>query len=233
MLLGLYKGVWGHYRTGVQKSSALLLLANQRLGRGNRIAFYVHIVHKHRKAKICLSWCLIKVLNDDMGEKNHIPWFCSVHSNLLLLREINTGSQIGVRNKHCESLSHSRWEIGYVKCRVSCWQHVQVAIPCGSPLWKVNLEEKWVYKRGLKGTTHIFSPPEVTAPVHLAIRVCLCLFIRKRILHGCGYEQADLLKSEITWIKIWPILLGKKRLLLSFVISWPCLWSQEGCSRLS
>lgn len=37
------------------------------------------------------------------------------------------------------------------------------------------------------------------------------------MLHGCGYEQADLLKSEI---KIWFIVLGKKRLLLSFVISW-------------
>lgn len=68
MLLGLYKGMWDHYRTGVQKSSALLL-ANQRLGRGNRIALYMYIGHKQRKAKICLSWCLIKVLNDDIGKK--------------------------------------------------------------------------------------------------------------------------------------------------------------------
>lgn len=84
----------------------------------------------------------------------------------------------------------------YVKCRVSCWSHVQVAIPhvallCEKWIYK----KKWVYKRGLKGTTHIFSPA-ITASVHLAIRECLCLFIRKRMSHGCGYEQADLLKSE-------------------------------------
>lgn len=57
---------------------------------------------------------------------------------------------------------------------------------------KVSLQER------IEGNHTHFSPLEVTAPVHLAIRVCLCLFIRKRILHGCGYEQADLLKSEIT-----------------------------------
>lgn len=59
-----YKGMWG---IGVQKSS--VCSPNQRLGRGNRIALYMCIGHKHRKAKIYLSWCLIKLLNDDTGGK--------------------------------------------------------------------------------------------------------------------------------------------------------------------
>lgn len=89
--------------------------------------------------------------------KNCIPWFCSVCWNLLLLREINTGSQIGVRNKHCESLSHSGWEIN-AECVVDSmhrWQFpTWLSFVKGEFTKKVSLLER------IEGDHTLFFPPQ-------------------------------------------------------------------------
>lgn len=83
---------------------------------------------------------------------------------------------------------------------------------------KASLQER------IEGNHTHFFPPAITAPVHSAIRECLCLFIRKRISHGCGCEQADLLKPEKLSpdhmnSKFGPFSLGRKDCSCHFLLT--------------